>query len=486
MAWAALLFFVVAACGAPPTLTRATQEAQTSAGVVNPPEAASPSRTSRVLSSVQPSAAGTDPAQSFAAPLVGNTDSPSPTKTPPLLRDFPMVFLGSEPDTANGQPAIGYHFALGVQSSEFVPHTKVRLHSPSCRGGECGWRGPIRDRPAVIVLLLPPSSDVGPHRFGVTLLDGRRAEAEFTAGVQPLRAPPPELFAPFTSPLADRTAPPIGAGATVGPTSPTPSAEPSVSLAPTPAPTDAPSATIGPAVINTPVPTPQGSLDPVATSSPDPTPSAVCTAVTLSAPSGVLRRGMDVVLLASASCTPGADIRYSFGYVMSGQLVPIADVVNGPNFGWETSPLTYGAYQWHVAVSPFQNPSSSAFATVDFTLACGLSFGNTGRQTFTTSGGTELTPRSGAIDPYEACQGETQAVEFTFESTDAIVSVTIHQVVDGVSSVPVALTLASGSATSGTWAGTWSIPFDYPGHYQLVVSVLAASGSSGGLTLSQR
>jgi hypothetical protein len=89
--------------------------------------------------------------------------------------------------------------------------------------------------------------------------------------------------------------------------------------------------------------------------------------------------------------------------------------------------------------------------------------------------------RSGHIDPYDPARGTTQKVTITVKHPEPVTSVTAVLKTDHKVSAPIPFTLISGTATDGTWVGSWTVTDSYLFIYKL--ELRATSGTKIGTVI---
>ena len=99
-----------------------------------------------------------------------------------------------------------------------------------------------------------------------------------------------------------------------------------------------------------------------------------------------------------------------------------------------------------------------------------------GKKTFSVSSGKKTGPQfqSGAIDPYDPKMKGTQTISVTIVSTNPVTLATLSMQTD-TKTKKVPMEMVSGTATNGTWAGTWTVDDSYL--YTYVATITAADGT---------
>ncbi len=91
-----------------------------------------------------------------------------------------------------------------------------------------------------------------------------------------------------------------------------------------------------------------------------------------------------------------------------------------------------------------------------------------GRQIYTIESGAGNEPRGTRIivDPLDALKGQPQTVFLDAEYDKPIESVNVTLIMDNLSKT-YPLSISSGTATKGTWSGTWTIEDDHEKNYAM-------------------
>jgi hypothetical protein len=99
---------------------------------------------------------------------------------------------------------------------------------------------------------------------------------------------------------------------------------------------------------------------------------------------------------------------------------------------------------------------------------------------FSVSQGNKTIPqfRNGTIDPYDPQQGATQTVTIAIKHTQPVTKVTAVLKTDHAVSAPFPFTLIQGTATDGTWKGSWQVTDTYLYTYRIKLDAISASGSA--------
>lgn len=101
-----------------------------------------------------------------------------------------------------------------------------------------------------------------------------------------------------------------------------------------------------------------------------------------------------------------------------------------------------------------------------------------GKISFTVGSANKSIPQLGAgsIDPYDPQNGGTQTVTVSAKDEQPITQVTAVLKTDNAVSQPVSFKLVEGSATSGTWQGSWTVTDTYLYTYNLVLTAVSSRG----------
>jgi hypothetical protein len=103
-----------------------------------------------------------------------------------------------------------------------------------------------------------------------------------------------------------------------------------------------------------------------------------------------------------------------------------------------------------------------------------------GKISFSVSQPDKTKPQFGAgsIDPYDPAQGTVQTVTILAKDEEPITKVTAVLKTDHNISSPVSFELVEGSATDGTWKGSWTVTDSYLYTYNLVLTAESSRGQS--------
>jgi hypothetical protein len=103
-----------------------------------------------------------------------------------------------------------------------------------------------------------------------------------------------------------------------------------------------------------------------------------------------------------------------------------------------------------------------------------------GPMNFTSSQSDTTVPqlREGHIDPYDPARGTTQTVTITVKHTAPVTNVTAVLKTDHTKTPSIPFTLISGTATDGTWKGSWQVTDSYL--YTYILELRATSGTKTG------
>jgi hypothetical protein len=103
-----------------------------------------------------------------------------------------------------------------------------------------------------------------------------------------------------------------------------------------------------------------------------------------------------------------------------------------------------------------------------------------GPMDFTSSQSDTTVPqlREGHIDPYDPARGSTQTVTITVKHSAPVTQVTAVLKTDHTKTPSIPFTLISGTATDGTWKGSWQVTDSYL--YTYILELRATSGTKTG------
>lgn len=95
----------------------------------------------------------------------------------------------------------------------------------------------------------------------------------------------------------------------------------------------------------------------------------------------------------------------------------------------------------------------------------------TGKKTFSVMSGKKTGPqfRTGAIDPYDPKKGSLQTISVSLVSIKPLTTVKLTMQTD-TKSKEVVMSLTSGTATEGTWSGTWTVDDTYLYTYNATIA----------------
>lgn len=103
-----------------------------------------------------------------------------------------------------------------------------------------------------------------------------------------------------------------------------------------------------------------------------------------------------------------------------------------------------------------------------------------GKIGFTVSQSDKTKPQlnQGSLNPYDPTQGSLQTVTISAKDEQPITQVTAVLKTDNTVSQPVSFKLIDGSATDGTWQGSWTVADTYLYTYNLVLTAVSSRGQT--------